>query len=294
MSPVRCMSDLDATLARIVRKLEQLRRADSEFKVFGASEHQYRLGNPRSEAEVSEIERAFNVKLPEDYRAFLTAIGDGINCDSQCGGAGPGYGLYSIDIVKELGGSLTKAFPLEHSILQVVELDRSDEYWPVWNDVFQRANQGVLPLAHYGCGIFAKLVLTGEAKGTVWIVDGASGDIAHFADYCRCYSSGGATNLHGGHQVVDGPHSFTQWFEDWLDSGLNPQEEIGRPFDPKYLPGACIVPEKTWIPATKATCPKCGKELRNPKAKQCFHCGADWHNSRSDGDNGTSAVPRRS
>lgn len=26
-----------------------------------------------------------------------------------------------------------------------------------------------------------------------------------------------------------------------------------------------------------AVCPKCGKALRTPKAKQCRFCGADWH-----------------
>ena len=27
----------------------------------------------------------------------------------------------------------------------------------------------------------------------------------------------------------------------------------------------------------KATCPRCGRILRTDQAKQCFHCGADWH-----------------
>ena len=24
-------------------------------------------------------------------------------------------------------------------------------------------------------------------------------------------------------------------------------------------------------------CPNCGQKLRSPQAKQCFHCGHDWH-----------------
>jgi hypothetical protein len=28
---------------------------------------------------------------------------------------------------------------------------------------------------------------------------------------------------------------------------------------------------------TSARCPTCDRWLRNPSAKQCFHCGADWH-----------------
>ncbi len=26
-----------------------------------------------------------------------------------------------------------------------------------------------------------------------------------------------------------------------------------------------------------ASCPRCGRWLRTPEARQCFHCGADWH-----------------
>ena len=29
--------------------------------------------------------------------------------------------------------------------------------------------------------------------------------------------------------------------------------------------------------ASTAACPKCGKPLRTNMAKQCYHCGADWH-----------------
>lgn len=30
-------------------------------------------------------------------------------------------------------------------------------------------------------------------------------------------------------------------------------------------------------PEPESLCPQCGKSLRSPQAKQCFHCGADWH-----------------
>ena len=31
--------------------------------------------------------------------------------------------------------------------------------------------------------------------------------------------------------------------------------------------------EESFLPS----CPKCGKKLKTPNAKQCFSCGADWH-----------------
>ena len=30
-------------------------------------------------------------------------------------------------------------------------------------------------------------------------------------------------------------------------------------------------------PEPPSFCPKCGRPLRSPRARQCFHCGADWH-----------------
>lgn len=261
------MSEIADAIARIAEKLAQLRRSDPEYKVSGAADHKYVLGRPRTDDELKAIEHRFDVKLPADYRAFLTNIGDGITSETAAG-AGPGYGLFSVDVLEEMGENLTRPFPLNHSILQVVELSSSDDYWPIWDAARQRSHDGVLPLTHYGCGIFANMILRGEAEGTVWIIDGAVGDMAHFADYQRYH----------GYRVADGPHSFTQWYEDWLDASLGPPESR-KPFEPMFLPGAYIVPERPWQPPPKVPCPKCGQPLRTPLAKQCFHCGANWHNS---------------
>lgn len=35
-----------------------------------------------------------------------------------------------------------------------------------------------------------------------------------------------------------------------------------------------VKPKGTW---NSQPCPKCGRWLRTPQARQCFHCGADWH-----------------
>jgi hypothetical protein len=40
-----------------------------------------------------------------------------------------------------------------------------------------------------------------------------------------------------------------------------------------------------------AKCPKCGKVLRTDRAKQCFHCGADWHNRSGSYGSATLAEP---
>ncbi|MBW3596749.1 MAG: hypothetical protein KY475_05675 [Planctomycetes bacterium] len=53
---------------------------------------------------------------------------------------------------------------------------------------------------------------------------------------------------------------------------------------PATLAGSLIVFFATMILASSSEantpCPDCGKPLASPKAKQCLHCGADWHENR--------------
>lgn len=64
-------------------------KADPEYKVFGASSHKYRLNPVISLGKVRQFEKEFHITLPEEYVFFLTTVGNG--------GAGPYYGLYSLE-----------------------------------------------------------------------------------------------------------------------------------------------------------------------------------------------------
>ena len=70
---------------RIEKLLEKAREIDSGFELFGAKAHQYRLGPPVPEEFVRDVEEKCGFTLPEDYRRFITRVGDG--------GAGPDYGI---------------------------------------------------------------------------------------------------------------------------------------------------------------------------------------------------------
>jgi hypothetical protein len=54
--------------------------------VFGVIGHHFVLNPPLTEAEVVAFEQGHQVRLPPDYRHFLTSIGNG--------GAGPYYGVF--------------------------------------------------------------------------------------------------------------------------------------------------------------------------------------------------------
>jgi len=65
----------------ILRSLDELGRRDKKRTVFGSIGHQYKLRPPRPAAEIEAFETRHGIELPQDYRYFITEIGDG--------GAGP-------------------------------------------------------------------------------------------------------------------------------------------------------------------------------------------------------------
>lgn len=183
------MWDADQVYAR----LAIMTAADPECAAFGADHHRYELGSPLTEAEVVAFEQDHSVTLPDSYRRFLLEIGDG--------GAGPYYGLYRLygegmraddREDRTMPGHLATPFPhVDHwnavtfgpdSVMDEFEYEE-----PKWS-------AGSLNIAHFGCGAFFRLVITGAARGQVWFDDRAA--------------DGGLT---------PGP-DFHDWYLAWLES----------------------------------------------------------------------------
>lgn len=69
----------------------------------------------------------------------------------------------------------------------------------------------------------------------------------------------------------------------WLAQDNRPRAaEIARVTGLEYGVAKAWVHHMNQTPPAKgrwntASCPQCGRWLRTPTARQCLHCGADWH-----------------
>ena len=185
---------METTLEKISRlkdRLKALKKADSALQVFGANYHKYRSSKPMTEKEVLAFERQHAITLPEDYRTFLLTV--------ERGGAGPYYGLfpptdYSHELENVKSDFLSLPFPhqeawpfAEDSMDQSI-LDEEHKYFGnFWV-------QGAMRLCPFGCGAIIVLVITGKARGQIWMDD--------------------RPNDYG---VVPIANDFLTWYEEWLE-----------------------------------------------------------------------------
>jgi hypothetical protein len=199
-------------------KLARLRELDPGLWVFGASTHRHRLAPPVSPAEIERIEARLGIELPDDYRTFVTTIGNG--------GAGPGHGLERLtervvdtsgargsaglarwlqddDFVARLRGS----FPLEARYDPPVSAGTHDV-------------PGFLPLSDYGCAMYAGLVLNGSHRGEVWFSDPNMEVTAPFGVYAMLHEPHRLGEDVAWPSVERRAFTFEEWYGHWLDRAL--------------------------------------------------------------------------
>ncbi len=150
--------------------LAALAGSDPRRVRFGAAAHGYALRAPLGAARLEEIERAAQVRLPDDYRDFVLELGDG--------GAGPYYGLWPLDDPRQLE-TLRGPF---------VEPPPPGHRW-----------RGVVALGHLGCGHVAFLVVDGARRGQVWLAATAAGVVTQIAPHFLGYYTAWLRALGDGH-----------------------------------------------------------------------------------------------
>jgi hypothetical protein len=172
--------------------------------------------------------------LPEDYRRFLTEIGNG--------GAGPYYGVLPFgkdDVGDWEGGGLvgdpSKPFPhMAAWNLPVSFWDEEpypppgtqpgeeDDLWEVWDKVLEERYwnpaimDGAIPICHKGCALRQWLVIHGDQRGFVW-------------DDNRVDNAGIAPVLDESGEPV----TFADWYMGWLDDSMR---EVGILPSPHAVP----------------------------------------------------------
>ncbi len=219
---------MDNNVEKLKNKLFKLIDLDKSFEVFGSESHKYKLNPCLSEAEIQEFESSFQVTLPDEFRNFLLKIGNGV--------AGPGYGFLglNIDNLMELKSS-TSDFFAQSFCLQ-------DE----WNDLDllketngsqasayfdQKFIQGSIAIAEYGCGIQARLVITGAERGNIWIDDRTNeGGIYPLNSHCAAFFHDDPdmdTYMYESVEESKEALSFDEWYENWLNRAINQVVQFG-------------------------------------------------------------------
>ena len=197
---------------RLVEKITALRAHESSAANWNGIS--YAMKPPAGAAAVESFELNQDVRLPDDYREFLLQVGDG--------GAGPGYGLYSLEqSLAERGDgvwSLRDPFVAPLSAREWVDL---------------RA-PGMLLLHHDGCAYYTGLVVAGPERGTVWSyvevqpgwVPVCSAAVTHADGKPYELEGSGSEHYARWYDVMLAPHnrrlrtSFTAHYEGWLDGIL--------------------------------------------------------------------------
>jgi hypothetical protein len=204
-------------IAYIRDVLTRLRTAQPE--VFGADAHRFQLNQPLPETEVTGFERKHKVRLPPDYRQFITAVGNG--------GAGPFYGIFPIGKMDDnfelrewqeddgFVGVLSEPFSLtaDWNDLRGMPADdlaeRSESDYDEQMDAFDKSYwrssimNGAIPVCHEGCALRTWLVLSGPEAGRVW-----EDRRSEYDGITRITLANGS------------PATFAGWYEEWLKSCL--------------------------------------------------------------------------
>jgi len=201
--------------------LESLRYlARARAKTFGANGHHFLMNSVLAEPVVGAFEQANDIRLPADYRHFLTTIGNG--------GAGPCYGVFPLG---EMDGTRERLHHWAQNDGFVGKLSEPFPFTSDWNDLSGKPAEehlgedeseydtrmaqfeerywssslvnGAIPVCHKGCAIRVWLIVTGPQTGLLWR-DG------------RAEFSG----LSPARLKDNSPATFSLWYREWLQDAL--------------------------------------------------------------------------
>ncbi len=211
-------------------RVAELALLDPDLTVFGASGHHYQLAAPLPDDQLQIIEHRYGFTVPDDYRTFITTIGNG--------GAGPGYGLWPLGYWSPTGQHLETwedrgwtdlpSHPFQHTtpwnladelLASAPAAGAAWEALDAYAEKIDAANwqpgltNGAIPIADLGCAICVLLIVTGTEHGHIWIDDRANDGGIYPA----------ATEDHQNRMT------FTDLYEDWITQATKFLNDGQRP-----------------------------------------------------------------
>lgn len=207
---------MPTTIESIREDLERCRMAKRQPKIFGADSHRFQLHPVVRNSVVANFESKHGITLPEEYRRFITEIGNG--------GAGPYYGVFKFREMDDCHtfqrwkendgfvGTLAKPFPHTKPWNDVPPFpeDQDDEsLWEAEMEQFYKVYwntknvNGAIPICDQGCAYRNWLVVSGPEAGNVWE------DLRTDQEGLR------PTKLKGKRRAT-----FLQWYDHWLQTAV--------------------------------------------------------------------------
>ncbi len=170
----------------LIRLVDCARELDTECRQFGAENHRYTFNPVIPLSQVRDFESRHHIRLPQGYVDFLTQVGNG--------GAGPDYGIYSLERTEleayydhknafcryteakeqpdyyTLSYSIDNMEPMVNGCLTparweewYAQLNRSKE--SDYDEMYKQAYNGLLQIIDSGCCTGYMLVCHGELSG---------------------------------------------------------------------------------------------------------------------------------
>lgn len=168
---------------------------DRQHAISGAKTHHYRFNPTASVQEVRQFEAELGITLPESYFRFLTEIGNG--------GAGPDYGLYSLEQMRSCNEHLLWQLPFGETYLDsaltqekwnafIKTLDAEEEDEAI-EALIGRMFHGALVISTHGCSYDTVLMCSGSHEGKLFDV---------------CWDL----------EEENRPHIIEKTFEEWMET----------------------------------------------------------------------------
>lgn len=191
MEELKQLEQYDKRIARIMAKIEEIK--DRKFS-FSCGEWPPVWKPPVSEEKVAAFEAEKGIRLPGDYRRFITTV--------AASGSQPFYGLLSFQ-KRENMAEHPFPYTLDHILyfLYMTE-EEMDQFYD--EDAPFTADHGLLPLCTEGDGMDSVLVVNSDdpdTYGTVWYFD--------LANDC------GIIPMRD--KDTGKPFHFLDWLEYWVD-----------------------------------------------------------------------------